>query len=338
MRSRNLAIFALTTLAMTANAQTVRIQAREIIPITFESSIGSSCRSGDKFFARVSDDRYLPRGTRLEGRVVRINRSRDRRPSSVDLDFDTVILPWGQRERIDAVPVPLNYRDDRYRDDRYRDDRWNSRDRDDRDREKAVVSGALGGLILGSTVKKPFEGAMAGLIAGMIYADSQSSRGGSTYIRSGERMGAYLERTMVFELRDPNIWERNRDRDRYDDRNGDRGDRYGNGSCQVTYRDRDLRFGNDCSPYQQGNTWMLPLDETCRQLGLKSDFDERRGRIYVEDDANYAVCELDSNEYRFNGKNMKFQRNITRKNGVIYVSSELFREMRGNEFRIEHNR
>lgn len=345
---QSIALLSLTLASGIANAETIRIREREVIPVVIEDTLKvRDTRNGETFYARVADSRDLPYGTRLQGRVIRIEKSRNGRPATIDLEFRTLILPNGSRERIEAVPVSLDARGIT----RNRDGRLEVK-KSDRDREKTVLGGVLGGLALGSLIKKPFEGAFVGAIAGIIIAESTSRENDGTFIRKGAKYGAMFERSVSFDYdgrwdRDDRYDDRYRDDDRYDDRDRDRdrdwedryadrdaSNRYGE-TCVFRYEDRRLRYSANTEPFRAGDSWMVPLEQTASQLGLSSDFDERGNRWFVEDEDNTAIVELGTKNYRINGKKREFLRNPERRNGVLYVSVEFFADLKGKSFSIE---
>lgn len=326
-----------TALALlgTACADQIVVRRNEVVRIVMDDSISvRNARVNDDFSAHVEDDRILPRGTRLFGRVTRVIKATRGRPAAIEMAFDELRLPDGNSERIRAVPISLNSKGlSRSRDGRL------MADDDDRRRTQTVAGGLLGGLAIGSMLKKPFEGAFVGALAGILIAETNSGSSSGAIVRRGDRFGALFEREFRCDYR--GNWNsggsRYRDEDfrgRDDDGYRYRNDRIGTDSCQFIYRGRDLDYRDDL-PYRDGGTWMLPLEQTAMYLGLKCDIDEQRGRIYIEDDDNFAVLELRSSTARVNGRRCEMGRNIETRNRVLYVSSKLFEELRNGEFRIK---
>lgn len=325
-----------TALALfgTASADQIVVRRNEVVRIVMDDSISArNARVNDDFSAHVEDDRVLPRGTRLYGRVTRVMKASRGRPAAIELAFEELRLPDGNSERIYAVPMSLKSRGiSRSRDGRLIDDD------DGRKRTQTVAGGLLGGLAIGSILKKPFEGAFVGALAGILIAESDSNSSNGSIVRRGDRIGARFERDFRCDYR--GSWSYGDSRYRDDDYRGRdddsryRRDDFGGTSCQFLYRGREIEYRDEV-PYRAGEHWMLPLEDTARQLGFSCEVDERRGRIYLEDDDNFAVLELRSSSARVNGRQCELGRNIETRNRVIYVPSRVFEELRNGDFRIK---
>lgn len=312
--------------------ETVSIRRGSVIPIVFESSLNSNnARTGDRIFARVDRDRDLPDGLRLEGRVVRVERPRDdrgrsdrdrddRRATAVQVEFTRIEVDRGEWRRIDAVPVKLNDRD--YR--RTSNGRLEARRMPKR--EEYVAGGVIGGFLLGSLIKKPFEGTFTGALVGILLSETEGRNGSATIIERGQKMGALLRDDLRLNLRDWNPRDRDfdfRDRDDRDEFPWREDDRF---EDEVRFRvgGRPLEFQRGEKPYREGRTWMVPLNETARQLGLSSDYDDRTGRIFVEGDDIVAVLRANQREYRFNGSKRTLDEAVDVRSGQVFVPLSLF--------------
>lgn len=345
------ATFAATVVPQLVLAQKVTIRQDDVIPVVIETTLSiSDSRVGDRFRARVADGRDLPYETRFEGKVTAIRRATDRRPATMDLQFTDVILPGNKRQGIRATPVPLT---DLYVA-RGGDGRFVAR-LDDRRKEKKVFGGLIGGLVVGSIFKKPAEGAILGILAGIASAETDKAGNGDLVLRSGTKIGALFEKNATLtwnyrdERRDDRYYDRDNrdsrydrdtrdnrdnrdirdDRDRYnrDDQDRDewdhesdrRNDRDRRES--IRYGNRDLVFNRNDQPYRQNDLVMVPLDQACGQMGLKVD--RRGGVFYIENDEFLLKAELDSREYRLNGRRLTSKQSIIERDGVIYVPINL---------------
>jgi hypothetical protein len=325
-----------------------------VVPITFETTIRvNDARNGDRVTARVEGDRDLPRGTQLIGRVSQVRRPANNQPGFVDLEFTEIITPDGQRTRFSAVPIPLN--------DRFvqtgRDGRMVAR-ADDRKKQNTVLGGAVGGFIVGTLMKKQFEGLMVGTLAGILIAETDRSNDGNVVVNRGTRYGALVARdvTVRWDERQVDRWGNGRFDDRYDPRMDRRDDdwnrrdddwnrrdprwdddRFGTRQIQIEYRNRALRFGQNEQPYRLGNTVMVPLASTARQLGL--EVEEGRNRvIFVESRDSSLRLEQGSNEYRLDGRRGTMARPVTERNRVLYVPIEVLAEVRNEILLVDGNR
>lgn len=320
--------------ATAQSSDRIVIRDNEVIPVKFEKAVNAkSAKRGDRISAMVDGDRYLPEGTRLVGRVVEVQRKDGSRKAYAELEFNEIELPNGQRVRVDAYPVPLN-------------DRSVSRDRNGRmeakkgtRRDNVVIGSTVGGLILGSLIKKPFEGAIIGALGGILVAETDAmNTSGELIVDKGQRMGAAFDREVVIDWRDRDYRsdrDRDRDRDRDDwdrddrDRRDDRDDydrqddRYDRNDIVIEFDRRELRFDRDQAPYRAGSTIMVPLGDMASQLKLEVSRTSG-GVFYVEDEDNSIKLEQNKSEMRLNGKRTNLPRAIAEKDGVTYVPIEVF--------------
>ncbi len=341
------------TVSALSTADTIRIRRNEVINIVMGDSLSAShTRSGDKFMAWI-DERGFPSGTKLFGRVNRVDRRRDH--AAIDLEFQTIRFPDGTRKSIDAVPVSLS----RGRYERNRDGRLEARK--PKNSDATVAGGLLAGFILGKIIGKPAEGAFWGTVAGILVSGIEQSEGGA-FFRKGDRMGAMFEKDFNVNVRmdrddrygrnDP--WNEDRasrrdedfdqnddqKRDPEDDRNREKDrDQFESrrDECEIRYRGKSIEFNRDEMPFYSGSVLMVPLSQMAERLGLSVDVREQNQRIYVEDDENSAILELSSKQYRLNGRKKQLNGNIETRNEVLYVPIQLFEEMRKNEIEVQKN-
>ncbi len=324
---------ALLALAPTVRAETIRIPAGTVLKVVFEQSLGlERNREGDRFRARVKDDRDLE-GAVLEGRVVRVVPNEGRRKGFLELEFDRLTVPGGPTTRVQALPVRWNEKDLR----RQPDGRFASKTPISRDRY--VAGGMLGGLVLGALLDKPFEGAFLGSLAGILLAETDDNKSGELVVRRGETYGAYFEKRAVIDLGDPRDRDRRVADDRWEDRDrsaaGDRERDLGRGgeeprSIAVLLDGKELRYEEDLTPYERDGVVMVPLDATARQLGLTVDRVPRtdgRDLLLIEGERGLMRLNLGLNTYRVNGETLPLRRNPEIRRGVLYVPIEIFEPM-----------
>jgi hypothetical protein len=336
-----------------------------VIPVVFEDSLTMrNTRTGDRFFARVDDTRYLPAGTRMEGRVEGIREARGREPGMMDLQFTELVMPDGQRHRINALPVPLT-------------DRYVNRDREGRftvknevkKKEGMVLGGMIGGFILGSIFQKGLEGTVIGAIAGIVLAENDRSNDGNTVITKGQRMGALINRDVNFDWRSngrrEDEWDRRDDgrrEDRRDDRwdnrddrrnderrnderrNDDRreDDRWSQGERRDDRRDdrydrdtrivfgiRDVTFPDRQRPFSEQGTLMVPLESASKQMNMRVSRDETRTDryIFIDGTEGYLQVELGSREARLNGRRVTMPQAPVERDRVLYVPLEMLAQI-----------
>jgi len=328
------ALFAL--FASTVGAQSsdrIIIRDNEVVAVKFQNSINAkSSRRGDRFTAVVEDPRVLPSGTKLIGRIAEIRRKDRDRKAYAELEFTDIELPDGYRTSIDAYPVPLN-------------DRYVSRDRNGRmeakketRRDHVVIGSTVGGLILGSLIKKPFEGAVIGALGGILIAETDAlNTSGELIVEKGQKMGAAFDREVVIDWRNDGRYDdpygdryddryddrrdADRDRDRYEDRN--RYEPPTRDAIRVEFDDRPLRFAANREPFYDGSTVMVPLIDMADQLRLDVTR-AANGVFYLEDEDNSLKLEQNKSEMRLNGRRINLPRTLLDRDGVTYVPVEAF--------------
>lgn len=225
--------FAVPALAM---AERIDIRRDTVLEVVADHDLSvRNTREGDRFSATVRDDRDLPRGTQLRGEIVRIQERRGNEPASMDLEFRDLVLPDGTRQSIHALPIALDNRNVR----RDREGRMYADSKKVRN-EYHVFGGMLGGLVIGALIKKPFEGAFIGTLAGILIgeAERQSARKTDYVLQKGTRFGAVVLEDVRFDYRG-GYGDRYGD-DRYRD-DGYRYDQYGRGDGSYERDDRSRR-------------------------------------------------------------------------------------------------
>ena len=248
LKSAGLSVALMAILAPIAKADTtIDLERNRVVPVRLNDDISiRHSRKGDRFSATVENDYDLPRGTRLMGRVLAVHKKSGLQPEYVELTFDRMTLPDGSREDIRAVPISLD--SDAVR--RDRNGRYYGTDKVI-DRDKAVLGGALAGIVLGSIVHKPIEGAIIGAVAGVIIGQNQDSLTDNNVMRRGTRVGALFQRAVHV-----TYYQDRYGNDRYgNDRYGD--NRYGdNRNDDDRYDDdRDGDLNKDRDPYNDRDTY-----------------------------------------------------------------------------------
>jgi hypothetical protein len=335
-----------------AQAESIVVRKDWVIPIRFDRDVHlRDTRAGDRVWARVDDDRDLPFGTWFDGRVKRVQRPRTGRPGYVEIEFVALELPDRTRREIRALPVTL---DSRYvrrdGDGRFYVSRKQTRP------EKHVFGGMLGGLILGSMIDKPFEGAFVGTLAGIIVAETERvDAENETVIRRGRQMGALFERDFRFRYDGPwprardfdtrrgtydDGWDRERrdEMDRFPPDYRDRGERRDERAPGVRLDDLELRYDVREQPYWEGKTCMVPLAATCRQASLGISRSEDRDRFYVEGPEGVLVIEQNSGTYRLNGRRVELPERAIQREGVVYVPVDAIARVAGKTAHVDGTR
>lgn len=276
----------------------IELYQNDVIPVKFQQDIRfSKNERGDRFSAVVDGDRTLPKGTVFEGRILSVRQGRDRRPGTMELEFNRIVLPNGDSVRVVATPVVWKEKGMS----RNRDGRWEAKGT--MKREDWVIGGLAGGLLVGSLARKPFEGAFIGTLAGILLAEGDKSLSSDVVIRKGDRVGALIERDVKLEVDA-----------RDDDAN----------RIRVMYDGRELRYDRDARPFEAEGTVMVPLEATAKELGLSVDLQNDRDFILISGNDSSVRLNRNGNDYRINGKRRELARNPESRNGVLYVPLEVF--------------
>jgi len=301
-------------------ADEIQLKENTVIPAVSESQLAvRNAREGDEFSARIDGDRDLPRGTRVEGRIVEIRGKKGDKPAQMLLEFVRLVLPDGSRHEIHGLPVAWNERNFTRR----ADGRFQAKP--DVPREKYVLGGLFGGLLVGSMAKKPFEGALIGVLAGILMAESDNARSGDVVIRRGEKIGVLIERDATLS------WDSSKDLRNGEnrERDADRRDEPKTAEFKILYNDQELRFDRSEQPFEAGRVVMVPLESAAKQLGLKVDIEPNRDLILIESERGLAKLNRGSREYRVNDEHLTLSRNLSEKDGVLYIPLEVLKPLAG---------
>lgn len=298
----------LASLATTAFAG-ITIPRNTVLEATADQDLSiKDRREGDRFSVTVTSDRDLPRGTRIWGVIDRIEPARDNRPAYMDLQFERIEYPGSGDGRLAAVPIPLDAKGV----ERGRDGRLVANPKKVKTGDY-VVGGLLGGLVVGALVKKPFEGAFLGTLAGIVLGETErqnAKKQQDLVMKKGNRLGVLLMDDLTVDSR----WDRNRDdrdRDR-DDRDWDRNNDRGND--EIRFDGQTLRFDNT---YRERNELMVPLNEAARALNL--EVDRRDDRIWIDGRRTSARVRLNDSEARLDGRRGDLGVQVQERNGEVFV-------------------
>lgn len=316
----------------------IRIDADQVLPARFMGTVSlSQSHRGDVIQARIDGDRFLPNGTELSGRILEVRRGRDKEPGLIEMEFDSLRMPDGQRYDIRALPVKL----DRRAMTEGRDGRWTIKKSKPRSENVVFGSGAVG-LILGTIVKRPFEGTLIGLLAGIVFNET-GALDNDVAIKDGDRIGAlftdavtlrYDDRSGQSGWRGTDPWER--------PRNGrqpaEREPRPESRGMEVRLGDREIRFDRDAAPYFDGEVAMVPIESTAEQLGLKIDRSASGRTVYLESDDDSVKIDVDADNFRLNGRRTRLTKPAVMRDGVIYAPIEILANLSDQPIFVNGNR
>jgi len=315
---KSLAAFFVASLTLVAYAQDdYRFKKDTVMPVRMDSEVTvKGSRVGDRFQATIVQEGHdLPSGTKLLGFIKRIDQQNGR--PFVELAFDEAALPAGRRLRIDAVPVP--WKESNFR--QGKDGRFTAKKGFGK-KDDAVVAGLLGGLALGALLKKPFEGAFVGAIAGIIVAEAGAHAEGNLVISAGTQMGALFIKGVDSRT---DLWLKDEEKE---EPVVDRPSRGWPGSDkaplgELRYDGKALRIGDAEKPYLADGEWMVPLWAVADQTGIEVD---QNGQLYhLTSDEGTLRFEQGQGDYRLNGKRGSFKVKVAKKDRVVYVPMEAFK-------------
>ncbi len=305
----------LAALPALAVAGSIEIPRNTVIEVVSDQDLSiKRAHEGDRFSVTVTGERDLPRGSKLQGEILRIEPKRGDKPAYMDLEFNALLLPDGSRQRIEALPISLDNKNI----ERGRDGRMVANSKKVKS-EYYVGGGLIGGLIVGALVKKPFEGAFIGTLAGIILSESEKQKNNQDLVlRKGSKLGALLLQDLSVDNRD----QFNRD-DRYRDQDRNRDRDNGRGGFDLRYDDRALAFEGGATPYMSGQTIMVPLNSTARQLRLQVDRTDER--IFIENDTHVMKLYVGEKAFRLDGaRRGDLTASVEERNGEIFVPLEAF--------------
>lgn len=334
----------MAALAQIARAdEHIDIEKNRVVPVTLDDRLSvRDSRRGDRFSATVADDYDLPGGTKLYGRVLDVHKRTDIQPPYIEVEFDRMKLPNGIREDIKAQPVSMDSGV-------VKKDRWGHYEvsRQVWHRDQTVVGGAVVGLVVGSLIHRPVEGAIIGGLAGVIVGMDQQKMADDETMPRGTRIGAAFEAPVHLAYngndwagdrgyaneRNSNDTDRRPGEDTYDQsgRYSDSGRTGGyrtERETHITYRGNELRYAGSERPYWIGDVLMVPLTRTADQLDLSVDGNRPDHMILVEGDTSVLRLEQGSGSYRLNGKYGTLAHEVIVRDGVTFAPIEVLAAMK----------
>jgi hypothetical protein len=183
-----------------ASARNYNINQGTVVPIKFEQTIQvQGAKVGQRFTARIDDDRYLPDGLRFGGRITRVTPARRDQPASLTLVFDRMVTPDNRVIPISGVPVVWN--PDAF--DVNEDGKLSVRKSGNNPNRELIIGGsAIAGALLGELIgRRPLPGAIVGGLTGVVIAESRARDDRrQIVVRSGQRYGLLFNREVRFSL------------------------------------------------------------------------------------------------------------------------------------------
>jgi hypothetical protein len=178
-------------------------------------------------------------------------------------------------------------------------------------KDTAVGVGAIAGFIVGAILHKPFEGTFVGTLAGILVA-STAGEDNTLVINRGAEAGVLFQRDLRFD----NV-SASTPPDAASQPPATSGL-----PLTVAIADRTVQYTQEMAPFQVGNTVMVPIQVTAKQLGLS--YDESENSIFAESDNHSLRFERNSSNYRIDGRSGTLPESVVQRNGVWYAPASAF--------------
>ncbi len=185
-----------------ANTRTVFIPQGTVVPVSLNTALSSSTNAlGDTFSVTVvssqEGDAEFPRGTRLDGVIVGVQRAGNGEPGTLDLSFREARLPDGSRTPITGALISLDDESVTRSDDGRLKATVKAKD----DRLLMIGIGVGAGLIIGKLLKQNLiVGGLLGGAAGYLYNELTKDKAEPTDVdvKPGTVFGVRMDRDVSY--------------------------------------------------------------------------------------------------------------------------------------------
>ena len=183
-----------------AGARQISIPAGAVVPVTLNTSLSSAtARVGQEVRATVDStklgDSEFPAGTTLVGRVTESQPMQGNEPGVLDFDFDTAILPSGDRVNLRGDLTTLDDKSVQTTGGRIMAKAGKSGG----DKLKIIGIGTAAGFVLGRVLKK--DGvlpSLLGALGGYLYSANKGDKPAEAKIETGARIGVRLNQRVAY--------------------------------------------------------------------------------------------------------------------------------------------
>ncbi len=267
------------------------IHQNDAVHIVFPSDLRADVNApGDGFYAVLDHDPLLPNDARLYGHIESVHMASRRRPASMQLEFDTLVVD-GHRYPIAAIPLKP--------DDPHLRRGTNGRlvaDYRPGDQAGYTVGGAALGLIVGGILHRPILGTFLGAFLGSAAGAENARENRDLVVSKGEKMVAVFERDLgapvgPTPLGGPSGWHTHEGAGHHaPPAVSDRG-------MDIQDEGHALTFDPAHPPFWDGDELLVPLDKAAEQFQV----DVTRhadGHITLEGPAGALDLQKDSDMYQ----------------------------------------
>ncbi|HEY3416944.1 MAG TPA: copper amine oxidase N-terminal domain-containing protein [Armatimonadota bacterium] len=286
-----------------------------VIPVTLDQTLSSKTnRIGDAFTVSVQSeqdgDNEFPRGTKISGVVSDVQRKSAGQPGMLDVTFKQVLLPNGQKTRIQGSVVSLDQRSVS----QTSDGRIMARDTQSKDRLKFIGIGAGAGLVIGVLTKHTLLGGILGAAAGYLYGQKSTGNTGDVTVAAGTLFGIRLDSALAYNA--------NRNYANAHDAYRRAPHHMFPDSAQaitVTMNGRAVALGNTPAFEDHGNVF-IPLTPVMNAARISFTYDERQQTVLVYTDQGELFMKIGRSYALLQGEKEMLEAPAVVKNGEVFVT------------------
>ncbi len=183
-----------------AGARQISIPAGAVVPVTLNTTLSSAtARVGEEITATVDSqklgDSEFPAGTTLVGRVTEARQMQGNDPGVLDFDFNTAILPGGERVPLTGNLTTLDDKSVQTTGGRIMAKAGSNSG----DKLKVIGIGTAAGFVIGRVLKK--DGvlpSLLGALGGYLYGANKGDKAAEAKVAQGARIGVRLDQRVAY--------------------------------------------------------------------------------------------------------------------------------------------
>ena len=183
-----------------AGARQISIPSGAVVPVTLNTALSSAtARVGETFTATVQSqqlgDSEFPAGTTLIGRVTESRPMQGNDPGVLDFDFNTAVLPGGQRIPLSGNLTTLDDKSVQTENGRIMAKAGSSSG----DKLKVIGIGTAAGFVIGRVLKKDgILPSLLGALGGYLYGANKGDKPAEAMVAQGARIGVRLDQRVAY--------------------------------------------------------------------------------------------------------------------------------------------
>ncbi len=183
-----------------AGARQISIPAGAIVPVKMNVALSSeTARVGQEFTATVDSqqlgDSEFPSGTTLVGRVTEARAMQGNEPGVLDFDFNTAILPSGERVGLRGDLTTLDEKSVQTTGGRIMAKEGSGGG----DKLKVIGIGTAAGFVIGRVLKKDgLLPSLLGALGGYLYSANKGDKPAEAMVAQGSRIGVRLDQRVAY--------------------------------------------------------------------------------------------------------------------------------------------